>query len=156
MHPTDGKDTVVALFSTSDLKADYNLNYIKTISGLMKVAEIALGFVMLVFLSTWKLTCEVSWSHFLQMTAFTYFVMTTLLLLSLITSSASHSFMASGIGMNFHMLAVLLFSCASIAALVDIPHNDQVSIPAILASVLAVFNIVLYLADSILIHKNKY
>ncbi|OQR74671.1 hypothetical protein BIW11_08912 [Tropilaelaps mercedesae] len=129
-----------------------NISYLCTVNGWFKVIQTIFNLVVLLNLALWEYGCNYKWSLFMQMIGFTFFLMTAMLLTTILLSPSAQSFIGTFIYINYHLLAVVLYLCGSISLFVMVQVRDSF---VIVAGVMGLLAAGVYGADVLFAFKGR-
>lgn len=126
-----------------------NTAYLRTISAGLKMGEMFLALIIILIILAGGEECLCESASFLEMTSFSFLVFTSVHFIAVLVRPASEQYVNSPIGLVFHVIAVFLYLCGTLATLVHCRGRGY----AIAAGAMAIFNTILYAADAAFIWK---
>lgn len=146
--------TTTVTGTTSSGFLSLNTGYLRTINGWLKVAQLLVGLLVLLFLVYYDYTCSYSWAHFLQLTSFCFFIVTGLMLGSCVASLSGMTLLTTLFYLNYHIMGFIFYLCGGLAVVVNAPNVHGSSI-AIAAGVLGLLNSAFYAIDALFAFKGR-
>lgn len=146
--------TTTVTGTTSSGFLSLNTGYLRTINGWLKIAQLLVGLLVLLLLVWWEWTPYHTWSHFLQLTAFCFFIVTGLMLGSCVASLSGMTLLTTLFYLNYHVLGFVFYVCGGLAVVVEAPTKQSSSM-AIVAGVLGLLNAAFYAIDALFAFKGR-